>query len=402
MDRRSFIKSASTLGLGLYLAPWVSSCKQSPLFHANLETKFQGKVLIVGAGAAGMMAAYTLQAYGVDYQVLEASNRYGGRVKKIEGFVDFPIDLGAEWIHSNAKILDQLISNKAVQNDIELIRYQPKTLSIWRDGKLRRRNFYTNFYGELKFKKSTWFDFFEQYIHPSIASKIIYNSPVKTIDYSGSKVIATTNKAKRFEGDALILTVPLTVLKNKMIQFQPALPPSKIAALEKVEMPDGIKIFIEFSENFYPDMLSFGRLADLLNDKEGEHLYYDAAFAKDSNRHVLALFTVGTPAKAYTNFAKESDLIAFVLAELDEIFNGKASQSYLQHIVQNWNQEPYIQGSYAHFKDYSMVKELASQIQYKIFFAGEAYAAAYGYDQSTVHGAGQSAYAAVDLILKNA
>ena len=40
---------------------------------------FDGKVIIVGAGASGLAAAKILEQNHIDYTVLEAANRYGGR-----------------------------------------------------------------------------------------------------------------------------------------------------------------------------------------------------------------------------------------------------------------------------------------------------------------------------------
>jgi phytoene dehydrogenase-like protein len=38
------------------------------------------KVIVIGAGLAGLSAALTLQEAGIDVQVHESSNRVGGRV----------------------------------------------------------------------------------------------------------------------------------------------------------------------------------------------------------------------------------------------------------------------------------------------------------------------------------
>ena len=38
---------------------------------------YHGKVLIIGAGASGLAAAKILEKNNVDYQILEATNRYG-------------------------------------------------------------------------------------------------------------------------------------------------------------------------------------------------------------------------------------------------------------------------------------------------------------------------------------
>ena len=43
---------------------------------------YEGKVIIIGAGASGLAAAKILQRNNIDYLILEASNRYGGRLKE--------------------------------------------------------------------------------------------------------------------------------------------------------------------------------------------------------------------------------------------------------------------------------------------------------------------------------
>ena len=62
---------------------------------------YQGEVLIIGAGAAGLAAARVLEQNQIQYTILEASHRHGGRLMADTTFADFPIDLGAEWIHNN-------------------------------------------------------------------------------------------------------------------------------------------------------------------------------------------------------------------------------------------------------------------------------------------------------------
>ncbi len=56
------------------------------------------RVVVIGAGIAGITASVKLLKKGVDVILLEASNRVGGRVKRAQEF-DFPVDLGASWIH---------------------------------------------------------------------------------------------------------------------------------------------------------------------------------------------------------------------------------------------------------------------------------------------------------------
>jgi monoamine oxidase len=66
-------------------------------------------VLIIGAGAAGLAAAKELSEAGHKVIVLEARDRIGGRIHTLHNDGEFPIELGAEFIHGRAlEILDVL------------------------------------------------------------------------------------------------------------------------------------------------------------------------------------------------------------------------------------------------------------------------------------------------------
>lgn len=158
-------------------------------------------------------------------------------------------------------------------------------------------------------------------------------------------------------------------------------------------MPGGVKVFIEFGERFYPDFLYIGGfLSNVGLDNAG---YYNAALGKNSSRHVLALFAQGAKAERYVAHETDDALFAYVLAELDEIFDGQASKHYIKHAVQNWTTEPYIRGSYSQRK--ASAKTLAEPVANRVFFAGEAM----NPNGKTIatHGACESAHFAVDAML---
>lgn len=57
------------------------------------------RVIVIGAGMAGAAAARALTEVGVSVQVLEASDRIGGRIHSSDEW-GAPIELGAAWVHS--------------------------------------------------------------------------------------------------------------------------------------------------------------------------------------------------------------------------------------------------------------------------------------------------------------
>ena len=62
-------------------------------------TSHRTKVLILGAGVAGLTAAKTLRENGVnDFLILEAQDYIGGRFKQ-RSFAGARLEEGANWIH---------------------------------------------------------------------------------------------------------------------------------------------------------------------------------------------------------------------------------------------------------------------------------------------------------------
>ncbi|MBX2964751.1 MAG: FAD-dependent oxidoreductase [Cyclobacteriaceae bacterium] len=111
MKRRTAIKHIG-LGVSAGLAlPWLSSCKEN---DPGPEIQYDGVVGIIGAGAAGLLAADILLAKGVKVKIFEASDQLGGRVRSLRRndlqseslvvfptalpYSDFPLELGADRV----------------------------------------------------------------------------------------------------------------------------------------------------------------------------------------------------------------------------------------------------------------------------------------------------------------
>jgi polyamine oxidase len=88
------------------------------------------RVIVVGAGWAGLTVANALRNAGVDHVVLEGRHRIGGRAKPVT-LGGIPVDLGCSWIHGPygnpmAKFADQAGVRRTdanVEHDAPIIRF---------------------------------------------------------------------------------------------------------------------------------------------------------------------------------------------------------------------------------------------------------------------------------------
>lgn len=74
------------------------------------------EVIIIGAGIAGLKASQELALHNIDYLLLEARNRYGGRIWTKDGY-----DMGASWAHDTLSndLFNLCLENKLVKDKQE-------------------------------------------------------------------------------------------------------------------------------------------------------------------------------------------------------------------------------------------------------------------------------------------
>ncbi len=360
--RQQFLRQCSALGLGAVFG-------REALALDSQSSK--GKVVIIGAGAAGLTAGFWLNRMGIEVQILEASDRIGGRLRKLEGFADYPIDLGGEWIHTHPRILEKITSGHQSRALPDTIKYEIDAYRQWTGHKWKSYSAKRIFPTDYKFVRSTWADFLATYLVPPISDSISLNTAVAKIAYgnsSESKVVIKTVSGAEIEADAVLVTASLAVLKSGIIQFDPVLPADKQNAIRKGTMPGGLKAFFKFSEKFFP--LGFG-LAKYDDREAGDIYYYDPGFGQDSDQAILGLFAYGKVAEPLLQMSSDQ-VKRHVLGELDGVFSGAASRGYQAHVVQNWQREPFVRGAYSDRLTRSIIKALARPLAEQVYFAGEA------------------------------
>lgn len=434
MDKRHFLKQSALLSIGGVFIPstFLSSCnKEDPLAGAT----YGGKVVIVGAGAAGLYAGYILKSKGVDFEILEASSSYGGRLGKLTNFAKFPVDLGAQWLHGKKSTVGDLVNSSNTKITLDnsdskywfnkkLVTQLPQSIKIFEGDNLpdvsykdyaiqkglgneykyiveniagdqgasasKLSVYYNNLEeknwssGDEDYKfQETFYDLIDSQIASTVKSKIQLSTIVKKIDYTQSKIIVTDSNSKTYTADKVIITVPITILQSNDIQFIPALPADRVTAFSKIGMGSGMKVFMKFSTKFFDQNIIGGNICAA---------YADESVGKSVSDNVLLAFVMGDQADYLTSLGTDKAITNALLQELDAMYNSQATSTFIASHVQNYTTNPFIKGAYS----YSTIgmgdsrKIAAQSVDKKLFFGGEAMNIN-GHHQ-TVHGAVETGY----------
>lgn len=231
--------------------------------------------------------------------------------------------------------------------------------------------------------------------HYAKGLNIKLNWQAKKIDYKKTPIKITNQKGQQLYADRVIVTVPLTVLKDGDIQFIPSLPSEKKVAIQKIRMDAAAKVICVFHTRFWPKKVGLVFSDDplipqfwMLHSKPGE--YYVTALTTGEKAEKLSKLS---DKKAIQHFVKLLDKI-FATSQ-DET---PASHAFLKGYVKDWSKAKFIRGGYssAGLNAEGMREVLRKNVHEKVFFAGEATSTFY---YSCVHGAMESAERAIHEVL---
>jgi monoamine oxidase len=217
------------------------------------------KVTIIGAGAAGLVAAYELDRAGHDVTVLEARERSGGRIHTL--FSPFTngqfAEAGASRIPSN----HDLTIAYAQYFDLTLDVFYPQTgnyISI--NGSSTERIPASEYIALPPFPASVNRSAYQKIrggmfrlpeaFSDALGNKIFFQTAVESIVQNQDTVIVNTVQGQQHEADRVLCTVPLPVL-NK-ISFSPALSTEKtFAANGGYGYSASSRVFTQFHTRFW-------------------------------------------------------------------------------------------------------------------------------------------------------
>lgn len=428
---------------------WLKLCALMAAAPALPAAAAGRRVIVIGAGLAGLAAARALHDAGHSVTVLEARTRIGGRVHTSRAWKDAPMDLGASWIHeSEGNPLSEL-ARAAGARTVET-RYQ-RSIGYDRDGKafdaatlqriqalegeiarvvraaqdadadsslretierglglarlgsgdrdlvelLLNGAIEHEYAGGTRELSTWWWDDDEGFdgedvLFPdgfdALARHLAKGLDVRTgvaverIAWSEEGVEVRAG-GRQPRADHVIVTLPLGVLKAGSVEFAPALPKAKRAAIAALGVGVLNKCALRFPRVFWPAGVDW---IERIPQRPGEWTEW-LSFAHATGAPVLLGFNAAEYGRAIEKL-DDREIVAGALRALRGIW-GKAVPEPVGVQITRWASDPHALGSYsfnALGSEPKMRDSLAASLAGRVHFAGEATHRQYF---ATTHGA---------------
>lgn len=424
--------------------------------------KTEADVLIVGAGAAGLMASIEIAKAGKKVLILEARGRVGGRILPLDSDkFGYPAQGGAEFVHGDASLTKQIIKEAGLT-------YIPEEGEIWsvRNGSLVPHQ---NFFDSRPFLKEkleslaedvSIFDFLEQNFggeenkefrdsiletaesydsaNPkeistfmlrdewlinqiwesgkikegygvfieflekkakSLGVEIFLNKKVSSVDWAVDEgAIVLTESGKAYSVLKVVITNTVRTLEN--IKFIPEIS-SKIEYANKIGFGQTIKTVIKFKTRWWESVcgVDLSKLSFMLSKEE-----FTTWWTQYPEMNPVLVGWMAGPRCLTHKEASREELFDLAITSLSNIFKIekiKLLEQVIDWEVSNWSADPFSLGSYSYTTYYTKnaYEKLAEPLDNKLFFAGEALSV--GGMTATVDGALVSGKEVAEKILKN-
>jgi monoamine oxidase len=388
-------------------------------------------VIIVGGGIAGLVAAKELAD---DYTVIliEASHRLGGRIHSTrEENFSTGIEGGSEFIHGNLKETlfllkqanidyvpvsgnmyrkekgkliaqyeliegwDEFLDNmKKVKKDISLNDFLQQYYAGEENADIRRHaTGYAEGFDIADIKKVSVKSLYAEWSHEDDVNyriprgygslvnfltgecekkgcRVITGEIVKQIDWERNAVTVYTSGEKKFFGEKVIVTMPVSILQKSVsyasVNFTPPLD-DYVKAFQQIGYGFVIKIILEFKKVFWQNDAGF-----ILSDE----IFPTWWTQLPDTAPLLTGWAGGSKAERLSDETDE-ELLQKALFSLANIFNmsvDKIKENLLASKVFNWQKNEWSLGAYSYSLPTSAIaKELLNTpVENTIFFAGEA------------------------------
>ena len=209
-------------------------------------------VIIIGAGLSGLSTAYQLKKAGINFKVLEAQNRLGGRIKTVYGQQNTPMEMGATWFSKEHIHLIQVLS----ELNLGYFEQHTEGISLFETTSSEPPQKYyvpTNSDSAYRIKGGT-FGIINELYQRIGKENVSLNSEVIEIIDEVDKLRITDSLKQDFFCKCLIIAVPPQLVINT-IEFTPRLPQVLNQVMQKTQtwMSGSVKFSVEYKKAFWKD-----------------------------------------------------------------------------------------------------------------------------------------------------
>ena len=380
ITRREFIRRSLILSAGASL---IISCEDNENIPSNPISSSPGmlssngnakKVIVIGAGMSGLVAAYELVRAGHDVTILEARDRIGGRVLTIRS--PFSNNHFAEGGAARIKPSHNLTLGYANHFNLNLDPFYATSgdyvnISNGNREIISNNTYLNTSYGSILRNEYLKIRGGSDLLPRSFANsstlnnKIYLGVPVTSIQQQNNNVTVQTSNGNQFIADRVLCTVPVTVL-NK-IQFTPPLSSEKQTAMNGgYRYAPSTRIYMQFQNRFWENESLNG-----WGNSDVPEEIWQPTWDLAGSTGIIMSYLRWTPAEEMDALSEE-ERINYVLSRWENIFPG-ATSSLQSGVSQSWAEEEWSKGAWASPTG-SQDTALANHIglaEDRIHFAGE-------------------------------
>jgi monoamine oxidase len=368
IDRRKFLKRSAAAVAGVSLA-------RSSAFSAITVGVAPKKILIIGAGMAGLCAGYELSAQGHDVTILEARMRPGGRVHTLrEPFSDgLYAEAGAARIPDNHDLTLKYVK----LFDLPLEPMYPTQLSAVRwDGKSAQRistgdftKALGSFFGdELGEDPARWSkikggsDLLPQAFAQKLAGKIQYGAAVVRLeqDANAARAVYLRNGVtETLSADRILCALPFSLLRN--IRLPSSFSERKIKVIKNLKYDSVSRVYLQAKKRSWEEQ----GLNGFAIRNDGVEIW-QPTWNQPGPRGILMTYARPGVAEQIAKM-KESERISSTLSQLDPMFPG-LNENFERGTTKCWIEDEWSRGAWAFV---GLNFGIASAPEGRIHFAGE-------------------------------
>jgi len=378
LNRRTFVKRSALAIAG-------ASLRRFNFITVSAAPK---KIIIIGAGMAGLSAGYELTQLGHDVTILEARARPGGRVHTLRE----PFSGGLYAEAGAARIPDNhdLTLKYVKLFDLPLEPMYPTQLSALRvDGSSQREVpidgftdglaefFGSEFRGPSRFSKiKGGNDNLPRAFATRLKEKIRYNSPVVKIDQDEKSVQVTfieQGKAQTITGDRMLCALPFTLLRN--IELPASIAEAKRNVIKDLHYDSVSRVYLQAKRRSWEEkgLNGFAITKDAIE-------IWQPTWNQPGPRGIL--MTYNRPGQAERIAAmKDPDRITSTLDQLSPLFPG-LRENFEKGATKCWIEDEWSRGAWAFAGLGNLV--LFGKPEGRIHFAGEHLSFAFSWMQGAL------------------